>query len=120
MGAAVGVIEGARALHVPRARFVPVKTTNDLLGLRSDAYALTEDAARRARAPGERCPFVDLDADHYKLLRDFEARFPAGPPSLIEAERFEVEGDVGFGAARRRARRVVVKGPETIEDGTDL
>ena len=43
MGAAIGVFEGARALHVPRRRFAPVKTTNDLLALRSDAYVLRDD-----------------------------------------------------------------------------
>ena len=39
-------------------------------------------------------PVVDLDDDHYKLLRDFDARFPAGAPSLVECERLAVEGDV--------------------------
>ena len=43
MGAALGVMEGARALRVPRDRFTPVKTTNDLLALRSDAYEVDED-----------------------------------------------------------------------------
>ena len=32
-----------------------------------------------------------------KLLDDFEARFPAGPPSLARAERLVVRGDVRFG-----------------------
>ena len=54
--------------------------------------------ARRARAPAQARPFVALDPDHYKLLRDFDARFPQGPPSLVDADRFEVEGDVTFGA----------------------
>ena len=43
-------------------------------------------------------PFVALDPDFFKLLRGFEERFPAGPPSLVECDRFEVEGDVRFGA----------------------
>src|SRR3954452_14890210 len=43
MGAAIDVFEGARALRVPRRRFAPVKTTNDLLALRSDAYVLTAE-----------------------------------------------------------------------------
>ena len=38
MGAAIGAFDGARAVRVPRTRFAPVKTTNDLLVLRSDAY----------------------------------------------------------------------------------
>ena len=44
MGAAIDVFDGARALRVDRARFAPVKTTDDLLALRSDAYELTDDA----------------------------------------------------------------------------
>src|SRR5262249_33172694 len=43
MGAAIAVFEGARAVRVPRSRFVPVKTTGDLLVLWSDLYELTDD-----------------------------------------------------------------------------
>jgi UTP--glucose-1-phosphate uridylyltransferase len=124
MGAAVGVIPGAQALRVSRGRLVPVKTTDDLLVLRSDAYLLMEDG-RVVLAPERegRAPFVELDRRHDKLLRDFEARFPEGPPSLVGCERLTVEGDVTFG------RGVVVRGvvhvraesgPVHIEDGTVL
>jgi len=58
MGAAIGSIPGARALHVPRSRFAPVKTTDDLLVVRSDAYQLTSDGQMSPRfdgpAPGQR------------------------------------------------------------------
>ena len=78
MGAAIGVFEGARAIRVPRSRFVPVKKTTDLLVLRSDAYVLG-DGARIALAPDRTAaPLVELDEDHFKLLGDFDARFPAG------------------------------------------
>ena len=40
MGAAIEVFEGATAIGVGRDRFLPVKTTSDLLVLRSDAYDL--------------------------------------------------------------------------------
>src|SRR6202035_2546361 len=40
MGAAIGSFPGAGLLLVPRTRFVPVKTTDDLLVLRSDVYQL--------------------------------------------------------------------------------
>ncbi|MCW2819387.1 MAG: putative uridylyltransferase, partial [Marmoricola sp.] len=40
MGAAIEVFEDSRLIEVDRSRFVPVKTTNDLLVLRSDAYDL--------------------------------------------------------------------------------
>src|SRR3954451_7902624 len=40
MGSAIEIIPGARTIEVGRDRFVPVKTTNDLLVLRSDVYRL--------------------------------------------------------------------------------
>jgi UTP--glucose-1-phosphate uridylyltransferase len=120
MGAAIEVFEGARALRVPRTRFAPVKTTDDLLALRSDAYELTGDA-RMVLADGRsNAPFVALDSEHYKLLRDFEERFPSGPPSLVECNRFEVEGDVHFGAGVIARGDVLVSGPATVEDGAEL
>ena len=38
MGAAIECFAGSAAIDVPRSRFAPVKTTGDLLALRSDAY----------------------------------------------------------------------------------
>jgi UTP--glucose-1-phosphate uridylyltransferase len=114
MGAAVEVFEGARALRVPRTRFAPVKTTDDLLALRSDAYLLDGDARVQLAPEREgRVPFVALDAEHFKLMRDFEARFPAGPPSLVACDRFVVEGDVRFGAG------VVARGDVTVRQDGD-
>jgi UTP--glucose-1-phosphate uridylyltransferase len=119
MGAAIGVFEGAAAVHVPRARFAPVKTTSHLLVVRSDAYELAEDWTVRL-APGRAAaPIVEL-SDEFKLLRDFESRFPAGPPSLVEAERLEVDGDVRFGRDVVVRGRVRVAGPAEIPDGAVL
>jgi UTP--glucose-1-phosphate uridylyltransferase len=114
MGAAIGVLEGARAVRVPRRRFAAVKSTSDLLAVRSDAYVLTEEAhvelaPERSDAP----PIVDLDSRFYKLLPDFEARFLAGPPSLLACDRLTVVGDVLFG------RGVVVRGSAVVEHPDD-
>ena len=38
MGSAIECFDDAGAVVVPRDRFAPVKTTNDLFALRSDAY----------------------------------------------------------------------------------
>jgi UTP--glucose-1-phosphate uridylyltransferase len=120
MGAAVGVFPGARALRVPRTRFAPVKTTSDLLVLRSDAYVLTEDS-RLVLADGRSAaPLVSLDDGFYKRLRDFDERFAAGAPSLVQAERLEVVGDVRFGAGVVVRGSVRVEGPQQLSDGTVL
>jgi UTP--glucose-1-phosphate uridylyltransferase len=118
MGAAIEVFDGARALLVPRTRFAPVKTTDDLLALRSDAYRLTDDA--HVELARESVPIVTLDPEYYKLMRDFDARFPDGPVSLVEADRFEVSGDVTFGAGVVARGSVKVEGPATIDPGTEL
>ena len=119
MGAAIGVFEGAAAIHVPRARFAPVKTTSHLLVVRSDAYELADDWTVRLAPGRDAAPIVEL-SDEFKLLPDFEERFPAGPPSLIEAERLEVEGDVHFGRDVRVRGRVHIEGPAEIPDGAVL
>jgi UTP--glucose-1-phosphate uridylyltransferase len=96
MGAAIERFDGARIVCVPRTRFAPVKTTDDLLVLRSDAYALTPEL--HVMPTTEPLPYVELDPRHYKLLEGFDARFPAGPPSLRDAKRLVVHGDITFGA----------------------
>jgi UTP--glucose-1-phosphate uridylyltransferase len=123
MGAAIGSFGGARLLRVPRTRFVPVKTTDDLLLLRSDVYTLSPEMLVEP-VPERRgsLPFVELDKRVYRLLDEFEARFPEGPPSLRAAERLVVHGDVTFGAG------VVVRGsveidadaPQVVPDGAVL
>ena len=119
MGAAIGVFEGAAAVHVPRARFAPVKTTSHLLVVRSDAYELADDWTVRLAPRLDAAPIVELSGE-FKLLHDFESRFPAGPPSLVEAERLEVDGDVRFGANVVVRGRVRVEGPAEVPDGAVL
>jgi len=97
MGAAIECFDRSAAVVIPRTRFAPVKTTSDLLVLRSDACRVTEDhrlilVEERAGSP----PLVDLDPKHHKLLQDFERYFPDGPPSLIRCESLIVRGPVGF------------------------
>ena len=89
------MFEGARLIEVGRDRFVPVKTTNDLLVLRSDVYDIGQDFV--LDQVGATVPFVDLDRDFYKLVGDFDRRFPEGAPSMKKADALRVEGDWTFG-----------------------
>jgi UTP--glucose-1-phosphate uridylyltransferase len=95
MGAAIEVFEDSRLIEVGRDRFVPVKTTNDLLVLRSDVYDLGKDFVLDQLA--DALPFVDLDGDVYKLVGEFDKRFPEGAPSMRKATSLRVEGDWTFG-----------------------
>ncbi len=110
MGAAIEVFDGAQLIEVERSRFIPVKTTNDLLVLRSDCYRLTEDHHLVLEDEVDSVPFVDLDPRFYKLVDPFDERFPDGAPSLREAEELVVHGDWTFG------KGVVVRGRADLDD----
>jgi UTP--glucose-1-phosphate uridylyltransferase len=108
MGAAVEVFEGATAIGVGRDRFLPVKTTNDLLLLRSDVYTAGEDG--RLSRVADPAPLIDLDSAYYKTIGAFDARFPGGAPSLRAAAGLTVKGDWTFEAG------VTVTGNATLDD----
>jgi UTP--glucose-1-phosphate uridylyltransferase len=118
MGAAIEVFPDSRTIEVGRDRFVPVKTTNDLLVLRSDAYDLGADfVLDRVSAT---IPFIDLD-EHYKVVEDFDKRFPTGVPSLRNAESLVVSGDWTFGKGVRVHGSAVLKGDRgRVEAGAVL
>jgi UTP--glucose-1-phosphate uridylyltransferase len=118
MGAAIEIFSGAQTIEVTRRRFVPVKTTNDLLVLRSDVYDIGPDFVLDQTGP--MIPFVDLDGV-YKLVGDFDRRFKQGAPSLRDAEAFVVDGDWTFGENVKIVGKVKLDGERgRVESGTVL
>ena len=114
MGSAIEYFEGARAIVVPRDRFAPVKTTNDLLVLWSDAYELTGDARIVARDPAaNRARVIELDPRYFSQIADFEARFDEGAPSLQQCRRLRVHGDFRFAAGVSVEGDVELVNPDT-------
>jgi len=109
MGAAISCFDGAQAIQVPAERFAPVKTTNDLLAIRSDAYVLSDDyrVLPAPGGPGDQL-VVDLDPAYFKRVDQLDARTPNGPPSLIRARRLVVRGDYTF------AKGEVIEGEKRI------
>jgi UTP--glucose-1-phosphate uridylyltransferase len=121
MGAAIEVFEGATAIGVPRERFLPVKTTNDLLLLRSDVYDVTPEG--RLDRVVDPAPLVDLDPRYYKTIAKFDSRFPDGVPSLRQAESLAVQGSWTFGSDVTviGAARLADRGePSTLPSGAVL
>lgn len=62
MGSAIECFDDAGAVVVPRDRFAPVKTCNDLFALRSDVYEVCADFAE--------CRYADISS--CSCRRDFE------------------------------------------------
>lgn len=120
MGAAIEIFEGAVAVEVGRERFLPVKTTDDLLLVRSDAYDLDDDF--RLAAAADPVPLVDLDRSEYRTVEQLDARFPDGPPSLRAARSLTVEGGVTFGSGVEVVGDVTVRADDAdhVPDGARL
>jgi len=97
MGAAIESFPGAAAIEVSRARFAPVKTTSDLLIIRSDACRLTPDY-RLELHPDRRGvpPEVNLDNHHYKLVDGLDELIAGGVPSLLQADKVTIKGPAQF------------------------
>lgn len=91
MGTIIEMVDVAAPIVVPRTRFMPVKSTSDLLALRSDAYELNEDGTPTLTI--DQAPLVTLASEYYGRLADFDARFEE-IPSLREATSLTITGDV--------------------------
>ena len=114
MGSAIATFDNADALIVPRFRFAPVKTTNDLLAIRSDLYTFGEEHQvalhpQRFTPP----PEIQLDSRFYKNIADFETHFPKGAPSLLQCDSLRIDGDIHFGA------NVKIEGDVHLHNPTD-
>jgi UTP--glucose-1-phosphate uridylyltransferase len=112
MGAAIECFAGAGAIEVSRIRFAPVKTTSDLLAVRSDAYELTEDFCLRLHPSRQgQPPHLHLDQKLCKLVDGLEKNFPH-TPSLLNCSSLLVHGPVVCGDG------VVFKGDAVIHNHT--
>ncbi|MBW2410967.1 MAG: UTP--glucose-1-phosphate uridylyltransferase, partial [Deltaproteobacteria bacterium] len=113
MGAAISLFDGAAAVRVPRARFFPVKTCNDLLAVRSDCFVYTREEKLQINPERQAIGKPDtikikLDSRYYGKIDDLDDRFNQGPPSLVDCDALTIEGDVRF------ENDVVIKGTVTI------
>jgi len=123
MGSAISLFDNAIAVRVPRRRFSPVKNTDDLLGVRSDAFELTGDGRVVLTKERSTPPTIRLDPRYFKLLDAFDRRFPDGPPSLVGCTSLRVEGDVAFGKGVVIEGDVTIRGseePSRVPDGAVL
>ncbi|MDR1033177.1 MAG: UTP--glucose-1-phosphate uridylyltransferase [Bifidobacteriaceae bacterium] len=102
VGFAVALFDDSTALLVPKSRFLPVKTTNDLFALRSDLFEFDDDYIVRANKKRLHCravdelysyPKIDLDKRYFKHVDDFEARVSDDLQSAIALKSLTVVGD---------------------------
>ena len=114
MGAAISLFDNAAAVRVPRSRFFPVKTCNDLLVMRSDCFVFTKKKnlrmnPERKRAEKQETIKINLDPKFYGKIDDFDKRFANGVPSLVDCYSLRIEGDVLFETDVKIKGSVVIK-----------
>ncbi|XP_061843999.2 UTP--glucose-1-phosphate uridylyltransferase-like isoform X1 [Nerophis lumbriciformis] len=96
VGAAIKSFKNAMGVNVPRSRFLPVKTSSDLLLVMSNLYSLDAGSLTMSRQR------EFLTTPHIKLgscftkVQEFLARLDS-IPDMLELDHLTVSGDVTFG-----------------------
>uniref|UniRef100_A0A4W5KHN4 UTP--glucose-1-phosphate uridylyltransferase n=2 Tax=Hucho hucho TaxID=62062 RepID=A0A4W5KHN4_9TELE len=96
VGAAIKAFDNALGVNVPRSRFLPVKTSSDLLLVMSNLYSLDAGSltmSKKREFPST--PHVKLGSSFTKV-HDFLTRFES-IPDMLELDHLTVSGDVTFG-----------------------
>lgn len=96
IGAAIQFFNKAHGVNVPRTRFLPVKSTSDLLVVQSDLYQLQKGTLHmNPLRPFPTVPIVKLGPEFAKV-DSYNKRFK-GTPNMLELDQLTVQGDVNFG-----------------------
>lgn len=95
-GAAIEFFRKARGIRVPRSRFLPVKSTSDLLAVQSNLYdirhgSLVQNAERDSKLP----PIIKLGPE-FSAIAAYAERLPF-LPDIRFLDHLTVSGDVRFG-----------------------
>ncbi|XP_037621184.1 UTP--glucose-1-phosphate uridylyltransferase-like isoform X2 [Sebastes umbrosus] len=96
VGAAIKSFNNAMGVNVPRSRFLPVKTSSDLLLVMSNLYSLDAGSltmSKKREFPTT--PHVKLGSSFTKV-QEYLSRFES-IPDMLELDHLTVSGDVTFG-----------------------
>jgi len=96
-GAAIQFFSNTKGVNVNRSRFLPVKSTSDLLVIQSNLYNLHDGRLKMSpKRAYPSVPLVNLGAE-FKKVSDFQARFKS-IPDILELDQLTISGDVWIGS----------------------
>ncbi|KAF4851079.1 putative UTP--glucose-1-phosphate uridylyltransferase [Colletotrichum siamense] len=106
VGAAIRHFKNAHGVNVPRRRFLPVKTSSDLMLVKSDLYTVKHGQLQMSSSRFGDAPLIKLGSD-FKKVSDFAKHIPS-IPKIIELDHLTITGAVNLG------RGVTLKGTVII------
>ncbi|XP_065893166.1 UTP--glucose-1-phosphate uridylyltransferase-like [Dysidea avara] len=136
-GAAVSNFSQVLAVTVPRSRFLPVKTTSDLLLMRSNFYIIGDDGSLEINPKcyeptqdnldnpktARSAPQIKLSDDYFQKVAMLESRIQQ-IPNILKLDRLVVAGNVTIGINVTLKGVVIIIADDGkyihIEDGATL
>ncbi|KAH3670494.1 hypothetical protein OGAPHI_001009 [Ogataea philodendri] len=106
VGAAIRHFKNAHGVVVPRSRFLPVKTSSDLMLVKSDLFNLQHGALNLDSARFGGAPLIKLGS-HFKKVSNFQQRIPH-MPRILELDHLTVTGNVYFGKGVQLKGTVII------------
>ena len=107
IGAAIGYFNNACGVNVPRSRFLPVKSTSDLMLIQSNLYSLKSGSlVMNPDRQFATTPVIKLGTE-FKKVGQYLERF-GSIPDVLELDHLTVSGDVSFGGNTSLKGTVIV------------
>nr|ADE62529.1 UDP-glucose pyrophosphorylase [Gracilariopsis lemaneiformis]ANG56391.1 UDP-glucose pyrophosphorylase [Gracilariopsis lemaneiformis] len=107
IGAAIGYFNNACGVNVPRSRFLPVKSTSDLMLIQSNMYTLKSGSlVMNPARQFATTPVIKLGKEFKKVAQYLERL--GSIPDVLELDHLTVSGDVYFGANTTLKGTVIV------------
>ena len=107
-----------------RSRFLPIKTTSDLLAIQSNLYSVRHGSLQLNPAREVATPPVVKLGPEFALLADYSHRFVAGIPDMLHLDHLTVSGNVYVGRGVKLRGTVILVATEgsriDIPDGAEL
>ena len=122
-GSIVEALPAAVGIEVSRDRFLPVKTTSDLLTVQSNVFTVRHGTlVRNPSRDVSSIPVVQLGPE-FAMLRDYYKRLKggeAGLPDMLELDHLTVSGNVNMGrGVKLRGTVIIVAHPGSRIDVPD-
>eukprot|EP00903_Cladosiphon_okamuranus_P017554 g16168.t1 len=121
---AIQCFDKVMAIVVNRARYLPVKSTSDLMLVQSNLYGVRHGSlVMSADRPDGSTPLIKLGRE-FTSVEDYLRRIPHGVPTITQLDHLTVAGDVMFGENVTLKGTVIIVANEgsviMIPDGTVL